>query len=202
MCGIKGRRFIVLFKQHPIRCLWNVRMIVSLPTKRISAISQWKTFIIVLPTRWRRKPTGIEITSLSRYVYGDGWPSSGGYTLSVCNQPTRSTQPFGVAKSSSLPALLGANATLTSAGWQVTPCDPIWHESSRSGEASCNNLQTAMCTPFTLTWSTLLALCLPVSVTVIYTINISDTVTLGGAYDGDAAFPVGLISHVIWCSGR
>jgi len=25
--------------------------------------------------------------------YLDGGPSSGGYTISVCNQPTRSTQP-------------------------------------------------------------------------------------------------------------
>ena len=47
----------------------NVCMITSLPTKRISAISQWKTFLRVLPTRWRRKPAGIETTSLSPYVY-------------------------------------------------------------------------------------------------------------------------------------
>ena len=40
--------------------------------KRVSAISQWQTFIRVLPTRWRRKPNGIEITSLSSYVY-IGW---------------------------------------------------------------------------------------------------------------------------------
>jgi len=40
-------------------------MITRLPTKRISAISQWKTFIRVLPTRWRRKPAGVEITSSS-----------------------------------------------------------------------------------------------------------------------------------------
>ena len=44
-------------------------MITSLPRKRISAISQWKTFLRVLPTRWRRKPASIEITSLSPYVY-------------------------------------------------------------------------------------------------------------------------------------
>jgi len=44
-------------------------MITSLSRKRISAISQWKTFLRVLPTRWRRKPAGIEITSLSPYVY-------------------------------------------------------------------------------------------------------------------------------------
>ena len=44
-------------------------MIAGLPTKCISAISQWKTFIRVLPTSWRRKPAGIEITPLSPYVY-------------------------------------------------------------------------------------------------------------------------------------
>jgi len=43
-------------------------MIISLPTKHISLISQSKTFIRVLPTRWRRKPAGIEIMSLSPYV--------------------------------------------------------------------------------------------------------------------------------------
>ena len=48
--------------------LWKRLMITSSPTKRISAISQRKTFIRVLPTRWRRKPAGIEITSLSPYV--------------------------------------------------------------------------------------------------------------------------------------
>jgi len=47
----------------------NVCMIVSSPTERISAISQWKTFTRVLPARWRRKPAGIEITSLSPYVF-------------------------------------------------------------------------------------------------------------------------------------
>ena len=28
------------------------------------------------------------------------------------------------------------NGNVTSAGWQVILCDPIWHVSSRSGEAS------------------------------------------------------------------
>ena len=47
----------------------NVRMIISLPTKRVSVISRWKTCIRVLPTRWRWKPAGIEITSPSPCVY-------------------------------------------------------------------------------------------------------------------------------------
>ena len=32
-------------------------------------MSQWQTFMRVLPTKWRRKPAGIEIASLSLYVY-------------------------------------------------------------------------------------------------------------------------------------
>jgi len=30
---------------------------------------------------------------------------------------------------------LGKGGDVTSAGWQVTLCDPIWHVSPRSGEA-------------------------------------------------------------------
>ena len=41
----------------------------SLPTKHISAISQWKTFIRVLPTTWKRKPVSIGITSMLPCVH-------------------------------------------------------------------------------------------------------------------------------------
>jgi len=34
----------------------------------------------------------------------------------------------------------GKGGNVTSAGWQVILCDPIWHVSSRSGEASCELL--------------------------------------------------------------
>jgi len=38
-----------------------------------------------------------------------------------------------------VPALigLGRGGNVTSAGWQLTPCDPIWHVSSCSGQARC-----------------------------------------------------------------
>jgi len=41
-----------------------------------------------------------------------------------------------------VPALIGwgKGGNVTSAGWQVTLCDPIWHMSSRSGEAVCELL--------------------------------------------------------------
>jgi len=35
-----------------------------------------------------------------------------------------------------------------------------------------------------------------------YTVNLRDAVTLGGAYDGGEASPVGLWGHLICCSGR
>jgi len=40
---------------------------------------------------------------------------------------------------------------VNSAGWQVTLCDPIWHVSSRSGEASCKLLYTLFTFKFYLT---------------------------------------------------
>jgi len=46
-------------------------MITSVPTKRILAISQWKTFLRVFPTRWRQKPAGVEITWLTLCILRD-----------------------------------------------------------------------------------------------------------------------------------
>jgi len=39
-----------------------------------------------------------------------------------------------------IPYHTGKGGNVTSAGWQVTLCDPIWRVSSRSGEASCELL--------------------------------------------------------------
>ena len=50
-------------------------------------------------------------------------------------QPTTSKHCLQCFCSNTLCVLLGGNVTF--AGWQVTPCDPIWHLCSRSGEASC-----------------------------------------------------------------
>jgi len=51
-------------------------------------------------------------------------------------KPTRSTQPcIPMGSLNRVPALIGwgNGGNVTSAGWQVTLCDPIWHVSSRSG---------------------------------------------------------------------
>ena len=34
-------------------------------------------------------------------------------------------------------ALAGVGRDVTSAGWQITLCDPMWHVSSRNSEAGC-----------------------------------------------------------------
>ena len=69
MCGVKGWIYRVIQTTFDPLVYENVRMIISLPAKRISAISQWQTFIRVLATRWRRKPAGIEVTSLLPHVF-------------------------------------------------------------------------------------------------------------------------------------
>ena len=51
-------------------------------------------------------------------------------------KPTRSTQPcIALASLNRVPTVIGwgKGGNVTSAGWQVTLCDPIWHVSSRSG---------------------------------------------------------------------
>jgi len=66
----------------------------------------------------------------------DVWPSSGGYTISGCNQPTSSTQPcIPPGSLNRVPASAGVKA-----GMSPLPGDPIWHVSSRSGKACCELL--------------------------------------------------------------
>ena len=51
-------------------------------------------------------------------------------------KPTRSTQPcIPLGSLNRVPALIGwgKGGNVTSAGWQVVLCDPMWHVSSRSG---------------------------------------------------------------------
>ena len=63
-------------------------------------------------------------------------------TTMYVTKPTRSTQPcIPPGSLNRVPALIGwgKGGNVTSAGWQVILCDPIWHVSSRSGEA-CGEL--------------------------------------------------------------
>jgi len=62
-------------------------------------------------------------------------------------KPTRSTQPcIPLGLLNQVPAVIGwgKGGNVTSAGWQVTLCDPVWHVSSRSSEAVCKLLYSAL----------------------------------------------------------
>jgi len=93
---------------------------------------------------------------LAQLVLG-WWPSWGGYTTSACNQPTKSTQPcIPLVSLNGAPALIhwGKGGNVTSAGWQVTLCVPIWHVSSHSSKANCYKLLCSVSLPFTC-WGSL-----------------------------------------------
>ena len=72
-----------------------------------------------------------------------GWVTVFGRVYHLGNKPTKSTQPCTPPGSlNRVPASAGGKGgSVTSAGWQVTQCDPMWHVSSRSGVAT---LRTAI----------------------------------------------------------
>jgi len=78
-----------------------------------SVLSQWQTFIRVLPTIWRRKPAGIDITSLSpRVLAADpcrrlAWSTNTPFYPAV--QPPRGTARQTV--NSRQPSLCGCGST-------------------------------------------------------------------------------------------
>ena len=54
-------------------------------------------------------------------------------------------------------------------------------------------------------WSRLVACCVLCNLiffVTVYTVDLPDAVTLGGAYDGGRTSPVGLRDHMTFCSGR
>ena len=109
-------------------------------------MKKWRSYWTILCyVGWRR---GVVVSGVHQWTklthvgpgYNwDGWPSSGGYTISGCNQPTRSTQPcIPPGSLNRVPASAGVKAGMSPLRVEVTLCDPIWHVSSRSGEASAN----------------------------------------------------------------
>ena len=84
-------------------------------------------------------------TKLTHVGPGYNWdwrPSSSGYTISGCNQPTRSTQPCIPPGSLNRVASAGLRAGMSPLpGGKATLCDPMWHVSSCSSVAT---LRTAI----------------------------------------------------------
>ena len=75
-------------------------------------------------------------STLSLVSAGMGDRLSAGIPPRYVTKPTRSTQPcIPLGSLYRVPALIGwgNGGNVTSAGWQVTLCDPIWHVSSCSG---------------------------------------------------------------------
>ena len=84
-------------------------------------------------------------------------------------KPTWSTQPcIPLGSLNRIPAWIGwdKGRNVTSARWQVTLCNPIWHVSSHSGEACCELLY--LVTLLLLTYYTLLTYKVTVSVYLVF----------------------------------
>ena len=75
-------------------------------------------------------------STLSPVSAGMGDRLRAGIPPRCVTKPTRSTQPcIPLWSLNRVPALIGSGngGNVTSAGWQVILCDPMWHVSSRSG---------------------------------------------------------------------
>ena len=105
----------------------------SQPTRLFRAFTGWRRGVVVSGVRrWTK------LTHVGPGYYWDGWLSSGGYTISVCNKPTRSTQPCipprslnwvpasaGVrAEMSPLPGVIPYGIWVPVAVWQ--PCELLY----------------------------------------------------------------------------
>ena len=102
---------------------------------------------------WRRSSHERSCSMLGPVSTGMGDRLRAGIPPRYVTKPTRSTQPcIPPGSLNRVPALIvcGKCGNVTSAGWQVTLCDPILHVSSRSGEADC---KPGYFTYFTLLYS-------------------------------------------------
>jgi len=91
----------------------------------------WRFSAVVASFVARTKMLNIEPVST-----GIGYRLRAGIPPRYVTKPTRSTQPcIPLGSLNRVPALIGwgKGGNVTSAGWQITLCDPIWHVSSRSG---------------------------------------------------------------------
>jgi len=79
--------------------------------------------------------TRVKLGSSKSSRFSELYSADSGGFITTHTANSRSTQPCipaGVAESSTSFGW-GKGGNVTSAGWQVTLCDPIWHVSSRSG---------------------------------------------------------------------
>ena len=108
----------------------------------------------------------------------------------VLLQVNSALHPFGVTKSSTSFGL-GKGGNVTSAGWQVTLCDPMWHVSSRSGVAT---LRTAIHLLLTYLLTYLLQLVLT---TALVRYNVTRTLKRRGATAKPTAYHITLLFSLL-----
>ena len=87
----------------------------------------WRRGVVVSGVRQWTKLTHVE----PGYNW-DGWPSSGGYTISDCNQPTRSTQPcIPPGSLNRVPASAGVKAVMSPLPGGRWSHIPVWSHMAR-----------------------------------------------------------------------
>jgi len=104
MIGVSQVRFSFLSSLFLRQMTYEVFS--ALVTKELTG---WRRGVVVSGVRQWTK-----LTHVGPGYNWDGWPSSGGYTISGCNQPTRSTQPCIPPRSlNRVPASAGVKAGMS-----------------------------------------------------------------------------------------
>ena len=118
---INSKSFPGVIPRTPVG--WGLR---TRPPSRIGKVKRWQPYFLRSSTpAFSRITATIETNADSHCKTG---------TILYSPQVNSDLHPSGVAKSSTSFGW-GKGWNVTSAGWQVTLCDPIWHVSSRSGAA-------------------------------------------------------------------
>jgi len=103
------------------------------------------SFILFSPTSTSRHMIEEDECTYTLYCAIVSWLDFGIAWISACFQPTyrykvNSALHFSRVSKSSTSFGWDKGGNVTSAGWQVTLCNPTWHVSSRSSEARCKLL--------------------------------------------------------------
>jgi len=126
--------------------LQDVNASLTRQTERLSSVERENTTLKSRLTTLEQQPrqqTNGPVDHGQTLAHTHTHPFNGPLSGTTWSTTTRSTQPcIPPGSLNRVPASAGVRAgTVTSARWQVTLCDPMWHVSSRSGVAT---LRTAI----------------------------------------------------------
>jgi len=127
-------KLVLIYPKFPTPEGWKAELVSTLSTQ-----DRYVTTVTVVSCSSRRASLGNWSESRSqqyRLFFLGYLVDYLGYVTTT--QVNSALHPFGVAKSSTGFGW-GKGGKVTSAGWQVTLCDPIWHVISRSGEVKFTN---------------------------------------------------------------